>query len=158
MRNESLLNIAKTGVPLIFFGVLASSFIFKDPEFCGRREKLFMLGLRDRVRSNADIEATRTWLQSLSDEDYDYASDHYTGISRADLPEALRGLRDAKLMLSADENGKAKVRLIWGSGMLGHWGAEIGMKDMKIPPSDFNPYGEVRLPLEPGVYVWWALE
>ena len=157
-RKERLLIAAETVIPLIFFGVLVSNFFFVGPRFFGRRQKLFMLGLRDRVKSRADIGATRTWLQSLGDKDYDYASDHYTGISRADLPESLKGLRDAGASLSADENGKAKVRLIWGSGMLGHWGAEIGMKDMKIPPSDFNPYGEVRLPLEPGVYVWWALE
>ena len=156
-RNERLIIGAETVIPLFFFGVLASNFFFVDTRFFGRRQKLIMLGLGDRVKSRADIGATQAWLQSLGDKDYDYSSDHYTGIPRADLPESLRGLKDARLMLSADENGKAKVRLIWGSGMMGHWGAEIGMKNMRIPPSDFNPYGEIRLPLEPGVYIWWEL-
>ena len=157
-RSERFLIAAETAVPLIFVGVLVSNFFFGGPRLFARRQKLFMLGLRDRVKSRADIEATRTWLESLGHKDYEYASDHYTGIPSIDLPKSLRGLKGAGLALSADENGNAKVRLIWGSGMLGHWGAEIGMKDMKIPPSDFNTYGEVRLPLEPGVYIWWDLD
>ena len=156
-RNERILIAAETVVPLIFVGVLVSSFFFVDPEFSGRRQKFLMLGLRERVKSRADIGATRVWLQSLGDKDYDYSHDRYIRISRTDLPESLRGLKDAGVVLSADENGKAKVRLIWGSGMMGHWGTEIGAEDMKIPPSDFSQYGEVRLPLEAGVYVWWEV-
>jgi len=110
-----------------------------------------MLGLRDRVTSRADIGATRAWLQSIDANNLD---DYYARFSPSDLPQPLSGLKGAKLGLEADENGHAKVRLGWGSGMVGHWGAEIGMEDMKIPPSDFKLYGEVRLPLEPGVYVW----
>lgn len=154
-RNERLLIAAETVIPLIFVGVLVSSFFFVDPEFSGRRQKFLMLGLRDRVKNRADIGATRMWLQSLDAKDY---GDGYDRISRDDLPESLRGLKDAGPMLAKDENGNAKVRLIWGSGMMGHWGVEIGMKDMKIPPSDFSQYGEVRLALEPGVYVWWELD
>jgi len=56
-----------------------------------------------------------------------------------------------------DKNGKPKVRLTWG-GPPGHWGVEIGMEDMEIPPSDFSQWGEYRLPLEPGVYVWHELQ
>lgn len=63
-------------------------------------------------------------------------------------------MKRAGALLSTDENGNAKVRLGWGSGMLGHWGVEIGMKDMKIPPSDFSMYGEIILPVEPGLYIW----
>ena len=66
---------------------------------------------------------------------------------------SLRGLKNAAAFLSADENGNAKVRLGWGSGLLGHWGVEIGRKDMKIPQSDVSMY-EVILPVEPGVYIW----
>lgn len=58
--------------------------------------------------------------------------------------------------MSADENGSPRVRLAWGSGF-GHWGIVIGMDDMEIPPSDFSRYGEYRLPVEAGVYVWREL-
>jgi hypothetical protein len=152
-RNERLLIAAETIVPLIFVGLLVAFmfFEFTDVEFCGPRFKFFMYGLRDRVKSKIDIGATRAWLQSLGDEDYD---DSYNRLYRAERPESLRALQHAGALLSADENGNAKVRLYWGSGMLGHWGAEIGMKDMKIPPSDFGEYGEYRLPAEPGVYIW----
>ena len=75
----------------------------------------------------------------------------------AEPPESLGGLKDARASLSADENGNARIRLRWGSAMMEHWGVVIGMKDMKIPPSDFSLYGEYRLPVEPGVYVWSAL-
>jgi len=37
-------------------------------------------------------------------------------------------------------------------------GIEIGMEDMEIPPSDFSQFGEYRLPLEPGAYVWHELQ
>lgn len=156
-RNEKFLIAAETCIPLIFVGILVSNYFFVGSRFYGHHQKLFMLGLRDRVKSRADIGATRVWLESLNHKDYEYASDHYTGIPSTDLPKSLKGLKDAKPMLSADENCNAKIRLIWDSGMLGHWGAEIGMKDMKIPPSDLSMYGEYRIPVEPGVYIWWEL-
>jgi len=131
-----------------------SNVFFKDPEFGSRRNKLLMLGVRDCVKSRADFAATRLWLQAFSDKDYDLSYNSYDRISRADLPEPLKWLKDARPMISADENGNAKVRFSWGSGMIGHWGAEIGVEDMKIPPSDFSQYGEIRLLVEPGVYVW----
>jgi len=159
-RNERLLIAAETGVPLVFVGLILAIFFLDGAQFCGYRYGLFLHGLRDRVKSKVDIGATRTWLQLLDDKDYEYSSDHYTAsISRADLPEALRTLKDAKPMLSADENGDAKIRLRWGSTPIeGHWGIEIGAETMKIPPSDFSMYGEYRLPVEPGVYVWQSLE
>jgi hypothetical protein len=62
-------------------------------------------------------------------------------------------------MLAVDENRNAKVRFMWGSTPIeGHWGVEIGAENMKIPPSDFSMYGEYRIPVQPGVYVWWELE
>jgi hypothetical protein len=155
-RNEKLLIAAETTVQLVFI-ILLGAFIFlgfTDKEFRGPRFKLFMYGIRDRVKSKVDIEATRVWLQSLGDEDYDDSGHGYDRFPKDKRPESLRGLKNAAAFLSADENGNAKVRLGWGSGILGHWGVEIGMKDMKIPQSDFSMYGEVILPVEPGVYIW----
>jgi len=68
-------------------------------------------------------------------------------------------LYSPSFFLSADENDNAKVRLMWSYGhIVGHWGVEIGAENMKIPPSDFSMYGEYRLPVEPGVYVFRGLE
>jgi hypothetical protein len=155
-RNEKLLIVAETTVPLIFIGLLVAFIFlgFTDKEFRGPRFKLFTYGIRDRVKSEVNIEATRAWLQLLGDEDYNDSDIKYKRLTKDKWPESLRGLKHAAAFLSTDENGNIKVRLGWGSGMLGHWGVEIGMKDMKIPPSDFGMYGEYRLPLEPGVYVW----
>jgi hypothetical protein len=151
-RKERLLIAVETIVPLVFVALLVA-FIYlglTDKEFRGPRFKCFMYGIRDRVKSKVDIEETRIWLRSLGDEDYE--SD--ARFPKDKWPKSLRGLKRAGALLSTDENSNTKIRLMWGSGMLGHWGVEIGMKDMKTPQSDFSMYGEVILPVEPGVYVW----
>ena len=108
--------------------------------------------MRDRIESKVDIGATRAWLQSLGAEDYE---DRYPPVWSDELPESLKVLKHAVTHLSADANGNPKVRLEWGSAMMGHVGVEIGMKDMETPPSDFSPQVKRRLPLEPGAYVFW---
>jgi hypothetical protein len=112
-----------------------------------------MFGLRDRIKSKADIAATRAWMQSFDPEDYE----SLYSISRAEIPKSLRGLGRG-VRFSADENGNPRVRFGWGSAVMGYWGAVIGMKDMEIPPSDFSLYGEYRLPVEPGVYVFEVIQ
>jgi len=114
--------------------------------------KPFTYGFRDRIRSKADIEDIQNWSKTLSKKD---CIDNR--ILSDKWPESLRELNPKYVFFSTDENGNPKVRLTWGSGF-GHWGVEIGMEDMKIPPSDFSQYGEYRLPLEPGVYVWHELQ
>ena len=74
------------------------------------------------------------------------------------MSESLKALKPGIVSLLADENGNPKFRLRWGSGAMGHWGVVIGMEDMTTPSSDFSHYGEYRLLVEPGVYVWWAFE
>jgi hypothetical protein len=151
-RAEKFLIVVETAIPFVFIGLLAVFIFlaFTNKEFLGPRFKFFMYGIRDRVKSKVGVEETRIWLRSLGDEDYD--SD--VRFPKEKWPESLRGLKRAGALLSTDENGNAKIRLMWGSGMLGHWGVWIGMKDMKIPQSDFNMYGEIILPVEPGVYIW----
>lgn len=157
-RKEALLIVAEMCIPLVYFGLLHGLYLvadsFPQERFCGRGYELYTLGLRDRIESKADIEATRDWLQSLGSEEYGNAK----VISSAELPESLRGLKGARAELSADANGNAKVSLMCGPGIMGSWGVVIGMKDMEIPPSDFGTHGEYRLPVEPGVYVWTELE
>jgi hypothetical protein len=120
-------------------------------------DKPFMYGLQIRMKSEPDVEAIRVWLQSLDIEDYDNSYNSYLR-NRSEWPEPLKELKPGRVFLSVDENDNAKVRLGWGSGMLGHWGVEIGAENMEIPPSDFSDFGEYRLPIESGVYVWKGLE
>ena len=72
-----------------------------------------------------------------------------------------------------DDAGRANVRMMWGGGFIGHWGLVVGHRDMEIPEtelpgrrvnaqgarrSELAMYGECRLPLAPGAYVWSDLE
>lgn len=153
-RNEKLLIIGGTSVPLIFFGLIIALFLFSEAMAYGPGPGLLIVGLRDRIETNVDVGATRVWLQSFRAEDYD---DGYSRVSSDALPESLRVLKHASARLSADANGNAMVRLVWGSAMMGLVGVEIGMEDMKPSASDLMLYGEYkcRLLVEPGAYVFW---
>ena len=126
----------------------------------------FIYGFRERIESNADIEDIRNWLETLQDEDCngETISLHSDSVpfkshwpNSIEWPESLKVFNPSYAILSLDENGNPKMSLTWG-GPFGHWGVVIGMEDMEIPPSDLRRYGEYRLPLEPGVYVWHELQ
>jgi len=161
-RKKVLLILAKTAVPLVYVGLFLAPAFFPLQRFSARYYELFALGLRDRIESKADIEATRVWLQSLPAEEYEGYEKYKHGkqIPSAKLPEALRALQDGdvRISISANANGNTMVELMWGSAVMGHWGAMIGMKDMETPPSDFRFHGSYILPVEPGAYVWWRFE
>lgn len=72
-------------------------------------------------------------------------------------PKAMAALKLRYVNLDLDESGNPKVRLTWGGGF-GHWGIEIGMPDMMIPPSDMRPFGEYRIPIQHGMYAWHELQ
>ena len=149
-----LVSSAEIGIPLVFMVSFLVSY-FTSVKGMIFFDKPFMYGLQTRMKSKVDVEAIRDWLESLDDEDHD---DHYSRISRSAWTRPLKTLKPDAVLLSTDEDDNAKVRLWWGSGMLGHWGVEIGAENMEIPLSDFSMYGEYRLPVEPGVYVWKGLE
>lgn len=151
---KKLITLAKIGIPSVFIALFFAS-LFTSIEGMGFWAGHFMHGFRDRIRTKADVGATRAWLRSRNHEDY---ADHYDRLSHHEWPKSLKALKPGVVLLSADDNGNAKARLMWGSGFMGHWGVEIGTEDMQIPPSDFSEFGEYRLPLEPGVYVWHELQ
>lgn len=128
--------------------------------------KPFTYGFRARIRSKADIEDIRNWLETLKEEDcnsetIDLFRD--SGPLKSQWPDSIEWPKSLKVFnphyvnLGLDKNGNSKVSLTWG-GVFAHWGVVIGMQDMEIPPSDLSRYGEYRLPLEPGVYVWHELQ
>ena len=126
----------------------------------------FMYGFRTRIKSNADIGDIRNWLETLKEEDFNGKT---IGLYRSsgplishwpdsiEWPESLKVFNPHYVNLDLDDNRKPKMSLTWG-GPFGHWGVVIGMEDMEIPPSDLKRYGEYRLALEPGVYVWNELQ
>ena len=156
---SQLISAAEIGVPLVFILSFFTS-IFTSVKGMHVFDKPFMYGLQTRMKSKADVEDIRDWLQSLDDEYYKNLDDSYNGYirNRSEWPEPLRKLKPGRIFLSMDKNENPKVRLGWGSSPIeGHWGIEIGAENMEIPPSDFSMYGEYRLPVEPGVYVWRGL-
>jgi hypothetical protein len=129
-----LTNAVEIGIPLVFIISFIISF-FISVKGMTVLDKPFMYGLRTRMKSKADVEAIRVWLESLDDEEYKSIDNSYNDFShkRSEWPEPLRALKPGKVFLSADENGNAKVRLMWGSGPIeGHWGVEIGAESMKF--------------------------
>jgi hypothetical protein len=150
---KKLIIVAEIGIPLVFIALLVASF-FTSVEGMAFFGKPLMYGLRERVRSKADIQVVRDWLKTLSKEDY---ADYGERLSSEEWPKSLKAFNPHYVRVDLDENGNPKVRLTWG-GALAHWGVEIGMEDMEIPPSDFSRWGEYRLPLERGVYVWHELQ
>lgn len=157
---SQLTSVAEIGIPLVFIMSFIISF-FTSVKGMMIIDKPFMYGLQTRMKSKADVEAIRGWLGSLDDEDYESIDNSYNSYprNRSEWPEPLRELKPGRIFLSADENGNTKARLMWRYGPIaGSWGVEIGAENMEIPPSDFSMYGEYRLPVEPGVYVWRGLE
>ncbi len=153
---EKLLILAETIVPLIFMSLLVAPFVFGERLGMSRLGMgLVGVGLRDRVESEVDIAATRAWLKSLDPKDY--VEYYHPRIHGDDLPDSLRGMKDARALLATEEDGTPKaISLWWGGTPSGHWGIVIGMEDMETPPSESVPLIRTVVPVEPGVYVWWG--
>ncbi len=143
------------GPPVLFYLSIAVCLVPVERRLYGPTYKSYTHGFGDRIKSRADIPAIRDWLRTISDKDY--AGKNPDAMMFEELPECLQVLDPGTPYTSRDENGHARLGLFWGSSRAGTWGVVIGMKDMKIPPSDYNEGGEYRLPLEPGVYVWYGL-
>jgi hypothetical protein len=150
-REEQLLIIAETAVPLIFVGLFFLPFSLSVERRVTRGPGIgsIAVGLRHRVESEVDIAATRAWLKSLDGRDYGR-------IASTELPESLGGLRDAGVKIRQDEHGRPTLQWVWGGTPSGHWGIVIGLADMEAPPWESGPEIRTVIPVEPGVYVWWG--
>jgi len=163
-RKKRIVRITQLGIPILLITLYFLA-LFIPIELYSPRFKPFTYGFRDRIRIIADIEDIRDWLGTLNKKD---CTGRYILLSSSSIPfmrnwsdsrrwpKSLKLFNPGSVILDLDENGNPKVRLEWGAA-LGHWGFEIGMEDMEIPPSDFRYHGEYRLPLEPGAYVWCEL-
>jgi hypothetical protein len=166
-KRKKIIKILQTGVSIVFItSFIISFFTPLKPYLWQPGYKPFTYGFRERIRSEADIEDIRSWLKTLSKEDcngktIDLFSNH--NFRKSNWPDSINWHKSLTLFnphyvnLDLNENKNQKVRLTWG-GPFGHWGFEIGMENMIIPQSDFSQFGEFRLPLEPGAYVWYELQ
>jgi hypothetical protein len=164
-RKKRTLLVAEIGILLVIAVLFfAPCFMPIDSHLCVPGYKAFTYHFGEEIRSKADIEAIRDWLRPLSKEDCTGETIYPIATSGSlesrwpdsiEWPESLKVLHPLYINLDLDEKGNPKIRLSWGRA---HWGVEIGMEDMEIPPSDFSQWGEYRLPVEPGVYVWWELQ
>ena len=166
-RRRRILIVTEIGILIVLIS------LFFAPCFMPVNSLLWVPGYKpltyhfgQEIRSKADVEAIRDWLRTLSKEDctgetigliYVPGSFKMRWRDSMEWPESLKVFHPNYVKLDLDEKGNPKVRLTWG-GPPGHWGVEIGMEDMQIPPSDFSEWGEYRLPVEPGVYVWHELQ
>jgi len=168
MRRKKVIKVVQIGIPIVFIALFAISVLTPIETYLWPPGyKPFTYGFRERIRSKADIGAIRNWLKTLSKEDCTGEAIHLlltdSALPRIQWPdsvewsEALKVCYPGYVTLDLDKNGNPKVRLTWG-GPFDHWGVEIGMEDMEIPASDFSRYGEYRLPLEPGAYIWYELQ
>jgi len=150
-RKKKLIIVSEIVIPLAFVALFIIPYFIPIGSDLWPPRKAFTYGLRDRIRSKADIEAIRDWLKTLSKEHYT-DSDGY--IPPNELPKSLKELNPPpRVYVSADKNGNPAVRITWGAAIF-HWGVTIGMEDMEIPASDFRHWAESWLLVEPGVYVW----
>jgi hypothetical protein len=164
-RRKRIIRVAQIGTQILLITLYFYT-LFVPIELYQPRYKPFTYGFRDRIRIIANVGAIRKWLRTLDKEHCDgnyiplYAGS-YPFVrywpDNIEWPLSLGMFSPGSVILDLEENRRPKVRLEWGSA-LGHWGFEIGMEDMKIPPSDFSRRGEYRLPVEPGVYVWYDLQ
>ena len=154
-RRKRTIKIVQIGIPIVFIASFAISILTPIETYIWQPGyKPFTYGFRDRIRIMADVKDIRDWLRTLSKED---CKRNVIRIPSEKWPKSLKIFYPHHVNLGLDENGNPKVRLTWGGGF-GHWGFEIGMEDMEIPPSDFSQFGEYRLSLEPGAYVWHELQ
>jgi hypothetical protein len=108
----------------------------------------FTRGFFKRMQKEADIPAIRTWASSLELPRQDRHE-----VDDTQWPEAIKQLSPQYTFIEMPEDSETKVRIVWG-GAFGHWGLMIGPSTMQVPPSNFRKYGEYRIKLAPGAYVW----
>ena len=150
------------------FRVLLVSVILFNPIFallCPIRPpgyKSYTKGFHQRMQKQLDIEGLRTWIGDLDQEMFD--GEYYDLLYQMNenvlpepIPKEIKNLGEyVHYLVFYKENEKRCLRIEWG-GAFGHWGVVIGPKEMDVPPSDFGEFGQYRLKLEDGVYVWHEL-
>ena len=113
--------------------------------------------------NNKDLELFKDKLNGQlidsNNADYENARKIWNGMidkqsAESEWPPCIAELAPRFVMVTPDNGGHLRVRLLWGSGFIGSWGIVVGRADMPMPPSDASGSREQRYPLAPGAYVW----
>jgi hypothetical protein len=117
---------------------------------------LYVRGFTSYVKTHADIEGIQNWLDTLNRNEYTgpYGSRAEKCFAVAEQPACIASLNPKRATVWPDDTKDLTVKLLWGGGLIGHWGIVVGRKDMPIPPSDTSRFGEQRFRLAPGAYLW----
>lgn len=127
-------------------------------------------GFRKHVRANVDVHAIQKWLATVDPNACTGGGVWTTDWQeqRSDWAQAVRRMNPESVTLALDGEGRPTIRIGW-SGFDALWGLTVGHEDMTIPETQptteeilpngqvFCNYGQYRLPLAPGAYVWHDL-
>lgn len=115
---------------------------------------MYVRGFARYAERRVDVGAIQSWLGTLDPNDYrDSEGVWIEGrLADSEQPQVIANLRPKWTQPMFDQRGRLAVRLLWGGGMIGHWGVVVGPRDMSEPP--FDPSREQRRPLAAGAYVW----
>lgn len=119
---------------------------------------MFVRGFARYAKSRADVPAIQSWLGTLDPNEYIDTNADYGGgmpLPATMYPPAIAHLNPRRhhvgVQVARDDQGKLRVRLLWGGGLIGHWGIEVGDENVQPPPDSET----VRhRPLAPGAWVW----
>ena len=114
---------------------------------------MFVRGFTRYAARRVDVGAIQSWLTTLDPNDYrDSEGIWIEGrLMESKQPPAIASLRPKWAQLTLDGRERLAVRLLWGSGMIGSWGIDVGCQDMLKPGSDSHTQ---YYPLAAGAYVW----
>ncbi len=116
----------------------------------------YVRGFAKYAERRAGVGAIQVW---LGKQDPNMLSAKYGVVIQKDLtgpeqPAPIADLHPKRAAILLGDKGYLVVRLLWGSGFVGHWGIVVGPTDMPMSPPDSSTSREQRFPLVPGAYVW----
>jgi len=114
---------------------------------------MYVRGLARYAGLRVDVGAIQGWLGTLDPNDYrDSEGVWIEGrLADSEQPQAIANLHPKWAQPMFDRRGRLAVRLLWGDGMIGHWGIVVGPTDMPMSTSDSD---SLCNPLAPGAYIW----
>ena len=114
---------------------------------------MYVRGFARYAGCRVDVGAIQGWLGTLDPNDYrDSEGGWIEGrLADSEQPQMIASLHPKWTQPMFDQRGRLAVRLLWGGGMIGHWGVVVGHADMPMPASDSRL---LYYPLAPGAYVW----
>ncbi len=123
----------------------------------------FARGLGRCVERRTNVQAMQNWLATLDPNDCEDQPLELRIAPGGDIrdvptyvpaPPSVASLGDYHNQLSLDRDGRPMIRVfLGGGGLIGHWGIDVGCRDMPMPASDSRC---LYYPLAPGAHIWSA--